>query len=80
MERRLTCSNYFIILEKTIFKRAHQKSKCLCSGSPRRHILGCGISPDRAGIKLLMVLLTTKNICLIEKSENDFSLHTQIMS
>ena len=45
MKRTLTGTNYFIILEKTIFKKAHQKSKCLCSGSPRRHILGCGISP-----------------------------------
>ena len=27
-----------------MFKREPQKSKCLCSGSPRRHILGCGIS------------------------------------
>ena len=44
MIRKLTCTNYFIILEKTINKRAHQKSKCLCSGSPRCHILGCGIS------------------------------------
>ena len=41
---KLTYTNYFIILEKTIFKRAHQKSKYLCSGSPRRHILGCGVS------------------------------------
>ena len=41
MKRNLTCTNYFIILEKTIFKRALQKSKCLCSSSPRRHILGC---------------------------------------
>ena len=44
MKRNLTCTNYFIILEKTIFKRELKKSKCLCSGSPRRHILGCGIS------------------------------------
>ena len=29
---------------KKIFKRAHQKSKYYCSGSPSRHILGCGIS------------------------------------
>ena len=29
---------------KKIVKREHQKSKCQCSGSPRRHILGCGIS------------------------------------
>ena len=43
-KRKLTCTNYVIILEKKIFKRAHPKSKCLCSGSPRRHILGCGIS------------------------------------
>ena len=28
MKRKLTCTNYFIILEKKIFKRAHQKSKC----------------------------------------------------
>ena len=44
MKRKLTCTNYFILLEKKIFKRAHQKSKCLCLGSPRRHILSCGIS------------------------------------
>ena len=25
---KLTCTNYFIILEKKIFKRAHQKSQC----------------------------------------------------
>ena len=28
MKRKLTCTFYFIILEKKIFKRAHQKSKC----------------------------------------------------
>ena len=27
MKRKLTGSNYFIVLEKKIFKRAHQKSK-----------------------------------------------------
>ena len=44
MKRKLTRTNYFIKLEKTIFKSAHKKSKCLCSGSPRRHIFGCVIS------------------------------------
>ena len=44
MERKLTCTNYFKILEKTILKRANPKSKYSCSGSPRRHISGCGIS------------------------------------
>ena len=27
MKKKLICPNYFIILEKTIFKRAHQKPK-----------------------------------------------------
>ena len=44
MKRKLTCTYYFIILEKKDFNKAHQKSKCLCSGSPRRHFLDCGIS------------------------------------
>ena len=43
MKMKLTCTNYFILLKK-VYKRAHQKSKCLCSGLPRPHILGCGIS------------------------------------
>ena len=32
MKRKLTCTNHFNLLEKTIIKKAHQKSKCLCSG------------------------------------------------
>ena len=40
MRRKLICTDYFIKLEKKIFKRA----QCLCSGSPIRQILGCGIS------------------------------------
>ena len=38
--------------KKTEFKRAHQKSKCLCLGSLRRHILGCGVSPPHPEFQL----------------------------
>ena len=32
MKRKLTCTNYFLILEKKIFKRAHQNIQRLMSG------------------------------------------------
>ena len=44
MKRKLICTNYFIILEKKDFKDSTLKTKCQCSGSPIRHILGCGVS------------------------------------
>ena len=32
MKRKLICTNYFVILEKKIFKRAHQKNQMLMFG------------------------------------------------
>ena len=44
MKRKLTCTNYFIILEKR-FSREHTKNpNANVSGSLRRHIFGCGTS------------------------------------
>ena len=34
MKRKLTCTNYFIILEKTIFKRAHQNPNASVRARP----------------------------------------------
>ena len=46
MKRKLTCTNYFIILEKTIFKRAHQKIQMLMFGLAQTSHFGLwGIFP-----------------------------------
>ena len=71
MKRKLTCTNYVIILEKKIFKRAHQNPNANVQARPDVTIWAVGYHPPKPQLAFHIYYVKYENTLTCERIRLD---------